>query len=117
MAQIFTISRVLVGVAGLVVYGASRLRAALNSRAKVKEILEQVTWEKGARPRFLQFYFAVTSDQITTSVLQYGELFSLPVDKLHLLKLDIIQQMDLGLKGDPGGLLMLPSFVDILPTG
>jgi len=29
----------------------------------------------------------------------------------------MLTEMDLGLKGEKGGLMMLPSYVDILPTG
>jgi hypothetical protein len=49
--------------------------------------------------------------------LQYRSIFNVPKDKLEALKATMLTEMDLGLAGEKGGLMMLPSFVDILPTG
>lgn len=49
--------------------------------------------------------------------MQYRTLFDVPKDKLLALKNGMLEQMELGLQGKEGGLMMLPSFVDILPTG
>ncbi|KAL4854923.1 Hexokinase-1 [Chlorella vulgaris] len=49
--------------------------------------------------------------------LQYRELFNTPVLRLHALRDAVVEQMEAGLAGQPGGLMMLPSFVDVLPSG
>lgn len=48
---------------------------------------------------------------------EYRSLFNVPKDKLEDLKATMLTEMDLGLHGKKGGLMMLPSYVDILPTG
>lgn len=48
---------------------------------------------------------------------EYRELFNTPVLRLHALRDAVVEQMEAGLAGQPGGLMMLPSFVDVLPSG
>ena len=48
---------------------------------------------------------------------QLRELFRVPLAQVERLRDAMVQQMEAGLEGKPGGLLMLPSYVDILPSG
>lgn len=52
-----------------------------------------------------------------TSTLQLRKIFNFDLDQMQQLRKDISHQMELGLDKAPGGLMMLPSFVDMLPTG
>ena len=36
---------------------------------------------------------------------------------MQQVKEEMVKQMELGLQGKEGGLMMLPSFVDVLPSG
>lgn len=49
--------------------------------------------------------------------MQYEAVFHLSLDRMASIRDVMITQMELGLQGKPGGLMMLPSFVDVLPTG
>ncbi|EFN54251.1 hypothetical protein CHLNCDRAFT_135795 [Chlorella variabilis] len=51
------------------------------------------------------------------STLQYRELFNTPVPRLHAVRDALVEQMEAGLRCQPGGLMMLPSYVDVLPSG
>eukprot|EP00887_Chlorella_sp_A99_P006231 scaffold3.g6231.t1 len=50
---------------------------------------------------------------------QFEEVFNVPVEQLEQLRDDLVAQMVAGLAGQAGApaLMMLPSFVDVLPTG
>lgn len=48
---------------------------------------------------------------------QYQDLFDVSTQRLRDVQRDLILQVEAGLRGDKSGLLMLPTFVDILPTG
>jgi hypothetical protein len=64
---------------------------------------------------FLLLTFSTTYRKINK--LQYRSIFNVPKAKLEALESTMLTEMDLGLAGKQGGLMMLPSFVDILPTG
>lgn len=48
---------------------------------------------------------------------EYRELFNTPVPRLHAVRDALVEQMEAGLRCQPGGLMMLPSYVDVLPSG
>lgn len=48
---------------------------------------------------------------------EYRELFDTPVERLLALRDALVEQMEAGLDGKEGGLMMLPSYVDVLPSG
>ncbi|KAL6769018.1 HXK1 [Auxenochlorella protothecoides x Auxenochlorella symbiontica] len=48
---------------------------------------------------------------------EYQDLFDVSTQRLRDVQRDLILQVEAGLRGDKSGLLMLPTFVDILPTG
>lgn len=48
---------------------------------------------------------------------EYRALFNTPVSRLHALRDELVEQLEAGLAGKPGGLMALPSYVDVLPTG
>lgn len=48
---------------------------------------------------------------------QYKEIFDVPVDRLQIIQDAVIAKVEAGLKGDKEGLDMLPTYVDILPSG
>ncbi|KAL4423126.1 hypothetical protein ABPG77_004809 [Micractinium sp. CCAP 211/92] len=48
---------------------------------------------------------------------EYRQLFDIPTDRLLALRDALVQQLEAGLAGQPGGLMALPSYVDVLPTG
>ena len=49
--------------------------------------------------------------------LQYEALFAVSKEDMQQIKEEMVKQMELGLQGKEGGLMMLPSFVDVLPSG
>ena len=56
--------------------------------------------------------------QVTTGPSpQYRALLNVPLDRLKIVKAKLLHEMELGLRGERGGLMMLPSFVDVLPSG
>jgi len=48
---------------------------------------------------------------------EYKDLFALPEDQLQAIRAEVRRQMELGLQGQKEGLMMLPSYVDVLPSG
>eukprot|EP00884_Botryococcus_braunii_P020272 jgi/Botrbrau1/6929/Bobra.0215s0008.1 len=48
---------------------------------------------------------------------EYFETMDLPLSKMRALKDDFLQEVKAGLSGEQSSLLMLPSMIDILPTG
>ncbi|KAL4458290.1 hypothetical protein ABPG75_013155 [Micractinium tetrahymenae] len=48
---------------------------------------------------------------------EYRQLFNTPTDRLLALRDALVQQLEAGLAGQPGGLMALPSYVDVLPSG
>lgn len=48
---------------------------------------------------------------------EYREILGMPKVKLEAVRSAMVDQMEKGLEGAPGGLMMLPSFVDVLPNG
>lgn len=71
----------------------------------------------GLRLRASPPRFVFQSPLISKLPAQYQDLFDIPTQRLRDVQRDLILQVEAGLRGDKAGLLMLPTFVDILPTG
>lgn len=95
------------------ILGAGAAARVWGNAAKVAEaqeaILDEVSAGEGPLP--------CPSKVITGPSPQYRALLNAPLDRLKAIKAKLLHEMELGLRGERGGLMMLPSFVDVLPSG
>ena len=98
------------GAGSIAAYNVLR---AVNTANEQATILNQVSKILNAPSKICLMTLKIT----TLSVYQYRSIFALPASQLEDIKNAMLKEMQIGLEGKEGGLFMLPSFVDILPSG
>jgi hexokinase len=101
----------------------SKAAQMMLSKNHQQELLEEVCARNNTHPFLIFHPDNVISPHLTplSPSQQYTMLLSLPTHTMHLLKDQLLQEMQKGLQNSksskPSQLMMLPTFVDTFPTG
>lgn len=102
--------------AAALAFVASRVARDLAKKRKQDDILDEVRWTGAAE---MQLGIAIWARHALVSSLQYRGTLVVPLERALEVRDAMIKQMETGLAehNSKEGLLMLPSYIDILPTG